>query len=132
MAITALDASENTPLGLATVNQDCEYCGSDVALLAEADHGLGIHVTMEWTNATANSDIYRIMDEMKEAIEDAAHKYGAALQFRFMNDANDGQNALGSYGTANLRRLRNIASVYDPSETFQRLQNGGWLLQNAL
>ena len=86
---------------------------------------------MEWSNASIDSQIYRIVGEMGNAIEAAASKNGAALRFRFMNDANDRQNVLGTYGAASLERLRDIAGRYDPSELFQRFQNGGWLLSKT-
>lgn len=71
------------------------------------------------------------MHSIGETIESSSIKHGAALPYRFMNDAYDGQAVLAGYGTENLERLRTIALAYDTDGVFQRLQNGGWLLSRA-
>jgi hypothetical protein len=45
-----------------------------------------------------------------------------------MNDASRDQNPLASYGKDNVQKLKTVAAKYDPSQVFQKLQNGGFLL----
>lgn len=71
------------------------------------------------------------MHTLAETIESSSIKHSADLSYRFMNDAYDGQAVLAGYGADNLESLRRIALAYDVDGVFQRLQNGGWLLNRA-
>lgn len=53
------------------------------------------------------------------------------MQFDYMNDCTRDQNPLASYGEKNLKKLKKIASKYDPKGFFQKKQNGGFLLSRA-
>jgi hypothetical protein len=48
-----------------------------------------------------------------------------------MNDASWDQNPLASYGEKNLQRLKEIAAKCDPTQLFQKAQNGGILLSKV-
>ena len=71
------------------------------------------------------------MKDVTKAMDDAAKKNGDNLEFRFLNGAFEGQDALSKYGPKNLARLRRVSQAYDQDQVFQELQNGGWLLRNA-
>lgn len=47
-----------------------------------------------------------------------------------MNDAGPTQTVLESYGTENLKKMRDVAAKYDPYGVFQELENDGVLLRN--
>ncbi len=53
------------------------------------------------------------------------------MPFLFMNDASRDQNPLASYGSESLARLKGVSKRYDPSQIFQALQNGGFLLSRT-
>lgn len=58
--------------------------------------------------------------------------HGSQLDYRFMNDAYEGQDVLSSYGAGNFERLLEISKAYDPDQVFQQLQHGGWLLSKEI
>ncbi len=64
-------------------------------------------------------------------VEALAQKQGLYLESKIMNDAGFNQNVLASYGPDNLKRLRDVASRYDPFQVFQNLQKDGFLLRKA-
>jgi hypothetical protein len=69
--------------------------------------------------------------ETTNKFEELGKARGSYLPFLFMNDASRDQNPLASYGRENLRRLREIAAKYDPTQLFQKVQNSGFLLSRA-
>ena len=56
---------------------------------------------------------------------------GLHVPFLYMNDASRDQNPLGSYGRGSVARLKRVSAKYDGLQVFQRLQNGGFLLNRA-
>lgn len=107
---TAAGESEDTPLNLTLVDQDW------------------VHVTIDWSSASDDSEAMSLLDQMGQSIADFASRNNAELSYRFMNDANSGQRVLSSYGVGMFERLWVISCKYDPGRIFQRLQHGGWLL----
>ena len=53
-----------------------------------------------------------------------AKSKGLDNQYLYQNYASQKQDVFGSYGKANLDRLRSIAAKYDPTKVFQTLQPG--------
>ncbi|KAL8733401.1 MAG: hypothetical protein Q9181_003609 [Wetmoreana brouardii] len=61
-------------------------------------------------------------------IEDITKTDGNHLPYRFMNDASYDQDVIGSYGAANVQRLKAVQEKYDPDRVFQTLVPGGFKL----
>lgn len=61
-------------------------------------------------------------------VEDAAKATGNYLPCLFMNDANIQQDVIGSYGDANVKRLKEVQDRYDPDRVLQKLVPGGFKL----
>ncbi|KAI0391299.1 hypothetical protein F5Y17DRAFT_468321 [Xylariaceae sp. FL0594] len=55
---------------------------------------------------------------------------GGLLDWVYLNYADRSQNPLGSYGPANLKRLRDVAVRYDPDGVFQKLCPGGFKISS--
>lgn len=53
------------------------------------------------------------------------------MRYKYVNYASRDQDALASYGSGNIERLKEVAKKYDPSGVFQGLQAGGWLLSRV-
>ncbi|KAL8727257.1 MAG: hypothetical protein Q9181_005778 [Wetmoreana brouardii] len=54
-------------------------------------------------------------------IENSTRNDGNYLPYRFMNDASYDQDVIGSYGAANMQRLKAVQEKYDPDRVFQTL-----------
>ncbi|KAG6003183.1 hypothetical protein E4U43_000956 [Claviceps pusilla] len=83
-----------------------------------------IDVVMSWSN---EADDARILP----AAESIINRFGAAARVRhldhpflYQNYASRKQHVFGSYGTANLERLRTVSKKYDPERVWQKLQPG--------
>ncbi|RYP05144.1 hypothetical protein DL764_003998 [Monosporascus ibericus] len=53
---------------------------------------------------------------------------GLDIDFLYMNDASRDQSPLASYGEENVQKLKDVALKYDPTQLFQNLLNGRFLL----
>lgn len=83
---------------------------------------------MNWDTPEDDAAVKEVIHSMGRTIDEITLRHGSNLTYRFMNDAYSGQNVLRSYGTANNQKLSDISKKYDAAGTFQKLQNGGWLL----
>ncbi|KAI0101447.1 FAD-binding domain-containing protein [Hypoxylon sp. NC0597] len=62
-----------------------------------------------------------------EAVKEfAATIEGGNLPWIYMNYADKTQDVLGGYGIDNVRRMKDVATKYDPHQVFQKLCPGGW------
>ncbi|KAF2228635.1 hypothetical protein EV356DRAFT_457348, partial [Viridothelium virens] len=48
----------------------------------------------------------------------------------YLNHADKRQDVLGSYGTENVRQMKDVAARYDPQQIFQKLSPGGIKISN--
>ncbi|KAI9714693.1 MAG: hypothetical protein M1828_001122 [Chrysothrix sp. TS-e1954] len=53
------------------------------------------------------------------------------LDWVYMNYADQSQDPLGSYGPANVKKLRDVAAEYDPQQVFQKLCPGGFKISQT-
>ncbi|KAI0470314.1 FAD-binding domain-containing protein [Xylaria cf. heliscus] len=84
---------------------------------------------IEWYDMSETSSAQQKVAALGQNIATLAETRGNFLPYQFMNDAGFGQKVLESYGEENMAALQSVAARYDPNLTFQRLQNGGFLLQ---
>ncbi|KAI0468860.1 FAD-binding domain-containing protein [Xylaria cf. heliscus] len=82
-------------------------------------------VTAAWWNAEDDDTVYEAMASFSNKVRAAADAAGTSLDYIFMNDANNHQPVIASYGEANVRRLRAVQKAYDPGLIFQKLVPGG-------
>ncbi|KAI0850467.1 FAD-binding domain-containing protein [Daldinia vernicosa] len=113
-SVSAVKASSKTPLGLEVVDQDW------------------IHCTLQWENPEDDTVAMQLIVNLGQRLAEVSAVHNSQLDYRFMNDAYDGQNALSSYGAENFKKLLDISKIYDPTRVFQRLQHGGWLLSKEI
>ncbi|KAI1645247.1 uncharacterized protein F4817DRAFT_317959 [Daldinia loculata] len=83
-----------------------------------------------WKDADLDKTVIRAADRLRCEIENIAEEGGDLQKVSFMNDAGPTQTVLESYGTENLKKMRDVAAKYDPYGVFQELENDGVLLRN--
>ncbi|GAP89749.1 putative FAD binding domain-containing protein [Rosellinia necatrix] len=117
------------PFTSAAVQHSASTGGNPVGL----KEGLQNHMaySLEWAD-NVNDEAARVaITKLTEKVEAITKARGLYLETKIMNDAGYNQNVLASFGPKNLKRLRDIASRYDPTGVFQTLQNNGFLLKKA-
>ncbi|KAF2878551.1 putative 6-hydroxy-D-nicotine oxidase [Massariosphaeria phaeospora] len=83
---------------------------------------------VDWNDAIHDETVRAAPIRMTEFWKEQSEARGLQVPFLFMNDASRDQNPLSGYGEENVQRLKEIAAKYDPTQVFQKLQNGGFLL----
>lgn len=71
---------------------------------------------------------YTVISNLGKRIDAHSKSKGKFVDYVFANDASFEQDVIGSYGEANVNRLRRIAKKYDPEAVFQHLEPGGFKL----
>jgi hypothetical protein len=88
-----------------------------------------LHIACWWHHAADDDAVYAFIRSTLSAIAHDAEKLGAAHDFLYMNYASQFQHVLAGYGADNLRRLRDVAKIYDPQGVMQALVPGGFKLR---
>jgi hypothetical protein len=96
-----------------------------------SDYRKGWTTTIDWERAEDDDLVRSVSIDTTKKWEQLARERGLDVPFLFMNDASRDQNPLASYGSGSLQRLKEVSQRYDPSQMFQTLQNGGFLLSRA-
>ncbi|KAK3935416.1 hypothetical protein QBC46DRAFT_462088 [Diplogelasinospora grovesii] len=78
-----------------------------------------------WLNANDDAAAYKATASLNSKIEQLAKNENVAVDYIFMNDASDEQDVIASYGKQNVKRLRAVQKIYDPTLVFRRLVPGG-------
>lgn len=68
---------------------------------------------------------------IKDVQEFAATIEGGNLEWTYLNYADKSQNPLGSYGTENIKKMKDAAAKYDPEQVFQNLVPGGFKISDV-
>ncbi|KAI1149441.1 FAD-binding domain-containing protein [Nemania diffusa] len=115
------------PVASATVRQGNDQRGNTLGL--EEVPQTWWSMVVEWAEQVDDGMAHDTLHGLLGALDRLAEDRHLLMEFRFMNDANLEQDVLGSYGTANLGRLRSAADASDPERLLQTLQNDGFLLR---
>lgn len=86
------------------------------------------HIDLLWWNAEDDEAMRIAGESMYAEIESAAKEQGSHMRYIFMNDANERQPVMASYGPKNVRKMRQVQKQYDPKEVFDRLLAGAFKL----
>lgn len=90
-----------------------------------------LNLAIMWNDPADNDRMYLFSNTLYERLEAEAAKRGLTSDFIYMNYASPWQDPVSSYGATNKERLKKVASVYDPTAVFQRLQPGYFKLGGA-
>lgn len=83
---------------------------------------------MGWNLESDDEAIGNILMETLGAIDTMTKQRGLYDRFIFPNDAYHRQDPLKSFGANAFRKMRGIASTYDPDRVFQTQVPGGFKL----
>ena len=84
-----------------------------------------------WSNSTDDTRVLQANRNIVQRTVAQAKKWGLDSEYLYMNYASQFQDVIGSYGSPNVRRLKQVALKYDPSRVFQTLQPGYFKLDGA-
>ncbi|KAF2821805.1 FAD binding domain-containing protein [Ophiobolus disseminans] len=90
-----------------------------------------ILVACQWKNAADDDKVYQVLSNLMTAIKALSVDLNVQNDWVYMNYASQFQNVIASYGEENKKRLKTIASKYDPTSVFQTLQPGYFKLDRA-
>lgn len=86
---------------------------------------------VDWADASQDQQVRQVSINTANSWQSLSQQRGLSESFLFMNDASREQDPLASYGSANLAKLKTIATKYDPTGFFQKQQNNGFLVSKA-
>ncbi|KAI4122337.1 MAG: hypothetical protein LQ338_005876 [Usnochroma carphineum] len=86
---------------------------------------------VDWQNASDDETVRAAPIATSEKWKELGEQRGSYIPFLFMNDGSRDQSPLSLYGEANVAKLKAVSQKYDPSQTFQTLQNDGFLLSKV-
>ncbi|KAH6657925.1 hypothetical protein BKA67DRAFT_656162 [Truncatella angustata] len=85
----------------------------------------------QWTDPAYDKQVHNALIKLADDITSLSQARGLHDRFIFANIATRGQNVLASYGPENLDFLQGVSQKYDDAGTFQRVQNGGFLVSRS-
>ncbi|KAK4184564.1 hypothetical protein QBC35DRAFT_48231 [Podospora australis] len=106
------------------------------ALGVEYEHdGLILQTTVMVRTAEQKVMAYphckKFLEDMREFASCLDGRRDGNLPWEYVNYADATQNPLKSYGEENVRRLKEVARKYDPTEVFQKLCKGGFKISDV-
>ena len=121
------------PLGLPRIKHQCKLAIYFPALAMGLQKLIseGWTTLVDWQNAKDDVTVRAAPIDTSEKWKELGEKRSSYVPFLFMNDASRDQDPLASYGSINVEKLRAVSRKYDPSQLFQTLQNGGFLLSKT-
>ena len=90
-----------------------------------------IHVACWWADEADDETIYQFISDVLTRIEEGAAERGIQNDYIYMNYASLFEDVIANYGPDNVQKLKQVASRYDPSGVFQKLQPGHFKLDRA-
>lgn len=88
-------------------------------------------VDLSWKDSRDDGLFKQISDSTITEINNYAKSINKDNEYIYLDYAGKNQNPLRSYGSTNVRKLREVAQQYDPDGIFQKLVPGGFKLASA-
>ncbi|KAF4556444.1 FAD-binding domain-containing protein 54 [Elsinoe fawcettii] len=105
--------------------------GNPLGLTVEEGPYIIIQISAWWTDPNDDDLIYRSASDILGAIREESKARGKGADYLYMNYAAPFQDVIASYGEENKKKLKEIASKWDPKNVFQDLQPGYFKLDRA-
>jgi hypothetical protein len=86
---------------------------------------------LSWQSANDDNTVRTFAKTIMDKIEGDITAHGVSGGYLYMNDAGDGQPVFQNYPSANLKRLKDIRTKYDPLRIYTNLLTGGWKVLNT-
>lgn len=105
--------------------------GNPLGLSVEDGPYYFILIASMWEREEDDAKMYQMASDVLGKIKAVAVAEGAQNDWVYMNYASKFQDVVSSYGAANKAKLKKIATEYDPTGVFQKLQPGYFKLDRA-
>lgn len=105
--------------------------GNPLGLRTEDGPYYIIEISVRWDNEQDDERVYQMASSVLEKVKAQAVSEGVQNDWVYMNYASKFQDVVSSYGAGNKAALKKIASKYDPTQVFQKLQPGYFKLDRA-
>lgn len=89
------------------------------------------HIACWWELQSDDDVIYTFASKVLQRIKGEAERRGKASRFLYMNYSSKFEDVIASYGEENKKRLKDVATKYDPRRIFQELQPGYFKLDRS-
>ncbi|MCJ1286454.1 hypothetical protein MMC26_005799 [Xylographa opegraphella] len=116
------------PLPTATVQHGDLKGGNSLGTFPKDGNAIILLLAGIWTDSASNRRVEQVAQKMMRDAADIARRMGLLHRFVYINYADPSQDPIGSYGPANVARLRAASRKYDPKGVFQTQVPGGFKL----
>ncbi|KAI5811898.1 hypothetical protein BZA77DRAFT_326028 [Pyronema omphalodes] len=103
----------------------------DVMGLKAGNEYLICWIGATWGDSKDDAKVDGLFKETEKEMVKYLEGLGQHDKYRYLNYALEWQDAIGSYGTENVKFLRKIAKQYDPTNVWERLVKGGFKIPKA-
>jgi hypothetical protein len=86
---------------------------------------------ISWQGAEQDALFQGVGADLINGIREYAESIGADNPYLYLNYADNTQDALASYGSENVKKMKAAAKRYDPFGVFQRLVPGGFKISKV-
>lgn len=90
-----------------------------------------VEESVTWTDGADDALIEDFSTTVNAEIATKLEAINAKAKYIYLNDADKQQPVFESYGTENLRKLKQIRAKYDPAKVFTKLMPGGFKVDSA-
>jgi hypothetical protein len=94
-------------------------------------HGAVWQTYLAWEDPAQDAMMHAIGEKYIAELDEFARSVGADNPWIYLDYAYATQDPLASYGEENLRKMREVASKYDPEGVFQTMVPGGFKVSKA-
>ncbi|KAL8919701.1 MAG: hypothetical protein Q9208_006654 [Pyrenodesmia sp. 3 TL-2023] len=95
------------------------------------DNNVFLLVNHAWSGAQYDAKIREVTVEVIGRLQGYLKSVNALKEFQYLNYAYQDQDPIGSYGPANVQKIKDASTKYDPLQVFQKLVPGGFKLADA-
>jgi hypothetical protein len=105
--------------------------GNALGLSAKNGPLILLNLAYMWSNSSDDQKVLQANQNIVKRTVAQSKKWGLNSEYIYMNYASQFQDVIGSYGSQNVRRLKQVSHKYDPDGVFQTLQPGYFKLNGA-
>ncbi|KAL8895501.1 MAG: hypothetical protein Q9207_008144 [Kuettlingeria erythrocarpa] len=95
------------------------------------DNNVFFLLNIAWSGAQNDAKVREVTAEVIGRLQAYLKSVNALKAYQYLNYASQDQDPLGSYGAANVEKIKAASRKYDPLQVFQKLVPGGFKLAGA-
>lgn len=124
-------ARGGNPMGIPQMNHQCGFACCLVNPGRQQLIFTGWTTLIDWQGEANDNTVRAASIATTEKWKQLGEQRNLYLPFVYMGDSSRDQNPIAGYGAANVDKLKAVSQKYDPTQFFQTLQNGGFLLSKV-